>query len=56
MEFPKIQSKVMKSLKKTTFNFSKSLGKQKLLVKYLDSITLKAPYLVVLPLNDFLAL
>ena len=42
--------------KQITFLFSKSFGKQKSLVKYFDSITLKAPYLVILPLNGFLVL
>ena len=42
--------------KQITFLFSKSLGKQKLLVKYFDSITLKAPYLVILPPHGCLAL
>ena len=31
-------------------------GKQRTIVKYFDSVTLKAPYLVFLPLNCFLAL
>ena len=30
--------------------------KQKLLLKYFVSVTLKAPYIVILPLNSFTAL
>ena len=54
--FPLLDAFWGKIQKQTTLYFSKSLGEQKLLVKYFDSITLKAPYLVILPLNGFLAL
>ena len=46
----------VKILEPSSLYFLIPSWKQNLLVKYFDSITLKAPYLVIWPLNGFLAL